>query len=322
MESDVILLECGQSLNYVCSCMYASNLNKDVEKRDFFAKYLINNNVDKNHIMNGMRNIDKNKLPSTNEINDFYDRLLNKDVKQQDNKYVVDYIKQGDCLELLKEMEDNAVDVCFTSPPYNDSGNGSDFNRQGGSHTKYLTPENVSRKNKDWFEWQCEVIDEMLRVSRKLVVYNVQGLKSNRRNVYKLIGHYADCIHDIVIWYKKSATPTSTKHKLSNRYEYLLLLKPKGIKGVDVTSEFKWNVFDIDGNRNNPYANIHKAVMSKSLSDEVIKEFTSEGDVVLDPFFGMGTTGVSCVEQGRHYIGFELCKEYCDAARERIKNVK
>lgn len=322
MRNNDMLLKCGQSLNYVCSCMYASNLNKDAEKRDFFAKYLMANNVDKNLMKDIMMKIDKNKLPSKNELDSLYDELSNKNETQQNDKQLFDYIKQGDCLELLKEMEDNTVDVCFTSPPYNDSGNGSDFNRQGGSHTKYLTPESVSRKNKDWFEWQCEIIDEMLRVSKKLVVYNVQGLKSNRKNVYKLIGNYADCIHDIVIWYKKSATPTSTKHKLSNRYEYLLLLKPKGVKGVNVTSEFKWNVFDIDGNRNNPYSNIHKAVMSKSLSDEVIKEFTSEGDIVLDPFFGMGTTGVSCVEQGRHYIGFELCEEYCNAAKERIENIK
>ena len=230
-----------------------------------------------------------------------------------------DYIECGDGLELMRNMADGSVDVSFTSPPYNDSGKGGDFHRKGGSHTKYLTPECESRENKDWFEWQCECIDEMLRVSKKLVVYNVQGLKSNRVNVYKLIGRYAHCIHDVVIWYKRSATPTSTKHKLSNRYEFLLLLKPKGVKGVDVTSEFKWNVFDIDGNRNNPYSKIHKAVMAKSLSDEVIKEFTNEGDVVLDPFFGMGTTGVSCIEQNRHYIGFELCDEYVTHAKLRLE---
>lgn len=324
MIGNDILLDCNKSIDYVCCCMYVSNINNEEEKRNFFAKYLLDNNVNKNDIKNIMVNINKNNLPMQDEVDYFYNNLKNKNTLEEnycekENKNF-DYIKKGDCLHLLKEMDDNTVDVCFTSPPYNDSGNGSDFNRKGGSHTKYLTPESESRKNKDWFEWQCEVIDEMLRVSKKLVVYNVQGLKSNRKNVYKLIGHYADCIHDIVIWYKKSATPTSTKHKLSNRYEYLLLLKPKGVKGVDVTSEFKWNVFDVDGNRNNPYSNIHKAVMAKSLSDEVIKEFTIEGDIVLDPFFGMGTTGVSCVEQGRHYIGFELCEEYCNAAQERIEN--
>lgn len=317
-----ILLECGKSLDYICSCMYVSNTNKDAEKRNFFAKYLLENNISKNEIMNNLTNVNKNNLPTEANVSEFYISLKNKkENNKQEKNMAFDYIKKGDCLELLKDLEDKSVDVCFTSPPYNDSGNGSDFNKKGGSHTKYLTPESESRKNKDWFEWQCEIIDEMLRVSKKLVVYNVQGLKSNRKNIYKLIGHYADCIHDIVIWYKRSATPTSTKHKLSNRYEYLLLLKPKGVKGVDVTSEFKWNVFDIDSNRNNPYANIHKAVMSKSLSDEVIKEFTSEGDIVLDPFFGMGTTGVSCVEQNRHYIGFELCEEYCNAAKERIEKV-
>ena len=226
-----------------------------------------------------------------------------------------------DCLEGMKMMEDNSVDVSFTSPPYGDTGNGSDFKRKGGSHTKYEIPEIKTRKQKDWFEWQCQIIDEMLRVTKKLVIYNVQGLKSNRKNVYKIIGHYNEQIHDIVIWYKKSATPTSTKHKLSNRYEYIILLKPKGVKGVDVNSEFKWNVFDINKNTNNPYSNIHKAVMSKQLCDEVIKEFTRPGDLVLDPFMGVGTTALSCEENGRDFIGFEIFKKYCDIATNRLNDM-
>lgn len=62
--------------------------------------------------------------------------------------------------------------------------------------------------------------------------------------------------------------------------------------------------------------------MSKAFCDEVIKEFTSPGDIVLDPFFGMGTTGVCCIEQNRKYIGFELCQEYVDKAQERINKLE
>lgn len=228
----------------------------------------------------------------------------------------VDYIRKGDCLDLLKEMDDKCVDVCFTSPPYNDTGtkNESVSNVKSNTHKKYLHVEN----RKDWFEWQCEVIDEMLRVGKKYVLYNVQGLLSNRRDVYKLIGKYADRIHDIVIWYKPNGTPTSTPHKLSNKYEFLLVLKCNGVKGVDVTSKFYTNVIVQNINSNKEFAKIHRAVMNKAFCDEVIREFTSEGDIVLDPFFGMGTTGVSCVEQGRHYIGFELCDTYVTSAEDRI----
>lgn len=233
-----------------------------------------------------------------------------------------DYVKMGDCLELMKEMEDNSVDVSFTSPPYNDIGTSKEHvknaSKTGGSHKKYLYVE----QRRDWFEWQCEIIDEMLRVSKKYVLYNIQGIKNNRKDLYKIIGKYSDIIHDIVIWYKPNGMPTSTPHKLSNKYEMVLILKCKGVKGVDVQSKFYNNVIVKNSNHNNEFSKIHRAVMSKDFCDEIIKEFTQKGDIVLDPFFGMGTTGVSCIEQGRHYIGFELCEEYVKASIERLSKCK
>lgn len=229
------------------------------------------------------------------------------------------YIKQGDCLDLMRILEDNCVDVSFTSPPYNDSGNKNEsIERKEGTHRKYLEVETRS----DWFEWQCEVIDEMLRVTKKLVLYNVAGLKNNRVNVYKLIGRYCDIIHDIVIWYKPNGTPTSTPHKISNTYEYLLLLKPNGVKGVDVNSLHYRNVIVKNTNTNKEYSKIHKAIMGKDFCSEVIKEFTKEGDIVLDPFLGLGTTGICCIEQNRKFIGFELNKVYCNIAYERLKEAR
>lgn len=230
------------------------------------------------------------------------------------------YIQCGDCLELMKQLPDKSIDVCFTSPPYNDTGNNNQnvaiADKGGGNHKKYLHVETRT----DWFEWMCEVIDEMRRISKKYVLLNIQALKKNRENVYKLIGHYAKYIHDIVIWYKPNGLPTSTPNKLSNTYEFLLIIKCDGVKGVDVNSTFYRNVIIQNNNSNKEYAKIHRAVMAKNFSDEVIKEFTKENDIVLDPFLGVGTTVVSCVEQNRKFIGFELCKEYFEVAYKRISD--
>lgn len=237
------------------------------------------------------------------------------------NAYATPYgvVKQGDCLELMKELKDNSVDVCFTSPPYNDTGTKNEHLAKMKSHNTHKKYLHVERRE-DWFEWQCEVIDEMLRISKRYVLYNVQGLSSNRKNVYKLIGRYANRIHDIIIWYKPNGTPTSTPHKISNKYEFVLILKPDGIKGVDVATKFGYtNVIVQNINSSKEFVKIHKAVMKKEFCDEIIREFTREGDIVLDPFGGVGTTGVSCIEQGRKFILFELCKEYCDASIDRIK---
>lgn len=231
-----------------------------------------------------------------------------------------------DCLEGMRTlMADNSVDVSFTSPPYNDIGRDGDYREDGNlytdhgsTHTKYKYVET----RKDWFEWQCEVIDEMLRVSKKYVLYNIQGIKNNRADLYKLIGRYSDRIHDIVIWYKPNGCPTSTPHKLSNKYEMLIIIKCDGCDGVDVSSRNYNNVIVENINPNKEYGKIHKALMSKTFCSEVIREFTSEGDTVLDPFFGLGTTGICCIEQNRNYVGFEIFEEYASLAEDRLKDAR
>ena len=163
-----------------------------------------------------------------------------------------DYIECGDCLELMKQLSDKCVDVSFTSPPYNDTGNKNQdvaiADEGGCTHKKYLHVET----RKDWFEWMCEVIDEMRRITKKYVLLNVQALKKNRENIYKLIGHYSKHIHDIVIWYKPNGLPTSTPNKLSNTYEFLIIIKCDGVKGVDVNSTFYRNVIVQNNNSNKP----------------------------------------------------------------------
>lgn len=235
-----------------------------------------------------------------------------------------DTLYNMDCLEGMKLMPDKCVDVSFTSPPYNDKGHSDTVSDTGKfkSHTDHHTKYKWNDFREDWYQWQCDVIDEMLRVSKKYVLYNVQGIKNSRHDIYKIIGKYADRIHDILIWHKPAGQPCSNPHKISNRYEFVLILRCDGVHGVDVNSNFYTNVIYLNGNTNRDFSKIHRAVMAKNFCDEIIKEFTKPGDIVLDPFFGLGTTGVSCIEQGRHYVGFEIFEEYFNIANDRLNDAK
>lgn len=224
----------------------------------------------------------------------------------------------GDCLELIKNLDDNSIDVCFTSPPYNSKGNEGMRADKSDSHQKYLSPETWD----NWLEFQYQIIDEMLRVTKKYVLYNIQAIKSNRQDVYSLIGHYANRIHDIIIWYKPNGAPTSTPNKISNKYEMILILKPDGVDKVDVNSTYYTNVLTFGLCSNNEYRDIHKAVMNYDLAYEIIKEFTKERECVLDPFFGTGTTGVACKALNRNFIGFEINQTYVDASINRLYGIK
>ncbi len=218
-----------------------------------------------------------------------------------------------DCLQVMRNMEDASVDVVFTSPPYNDSAK-TQRDVEKKRHLKY---QNIEYRD-DWYEWQCECIDEMIRVSRKYVMYDIQAILSNKADVYRLIGKYADVIHMILIWYKPNAQPQPYEHRIGNSYEMVIILKAKKFDCLHVNSKRYRNVIVQNINSDHTYSDKHRALMSQDFANEIIREFTSEGDLILDPFMGLATTGIACINQRRNFIGVEINKEYFDLAEDRL----
>lgn len=189
-------------------------------------------------------------------------------------------------MEVLKQMKDCSVDVTFTSPPYNDSAK-TERDVEKKRHLKY---EQIESRD-DWLEWQIEVIDQLLRVTKKYVLYNVQAILSNREDVYKLIGHYAEQIHQILIWYKPNAQPQPYKNRIGNSYEMVLILRGKKFKNLHINSEHYSNVIVQNINADHRYSDKHRAVMSISFSDEIIREFTQGGGDCVRPLHGLSNNG-------------------------------
>lgn len=211
-----------------------------------------------------------------------------------------DYIKLGNCIELLKEIQDNSIDVVFTSPPYNSK-----------RHKKY---DHYEDNIEDYHGMLCDVTNECLRVTKKWVIVNIQANYYNKTEIYKYIGTYSDKIQRIVIWEKSNPTP-SYPHQLTNSYEYFIILGDVPVKTNSVS--FK-DVIHSSVNSNKFKG--HSAVMNKDVCDLFIREFTQKGDLVLDPFLGSGTTAVSCIDLDRHYIGYEISKDYFEIAEKRISD--
>ena len=206
------------------------------------------------------------------------------------------------------------MDVVFTSPPYNDSGS-TESDKKNKRHFKYENAENRD----DWLNWQIECVDEMLRVAKRQVLYNVQPILNNKSDVYKLIGHYADKIDNILVWYKPNAQPQHYPHRIANFYELVIIFKGKEFDKLYINSNGYKNVIVKNINSNNVFSDKHRAVMSESFCDEIIREFTLPTDKVLDPFMGLATTGISCVKHGRSFVGIEIHKPYFDIAKERME---
>lgn len=202
----------------------------------------------------------------------------------------------GDCLEEMKKIPDGSVDISFTSPPYNRKRN-----------DKY---ENYDDTIDDYFGFLVNSIDELLRVTKGNVFINIQKNYYNKEEVFRLIGHYSKEICEIFVWEKSNPMPASG-FNITNAYEFIIVF------GKSIKSNKTYTKNHITTSTARMLKN-HKAIMHPDIANFFIENFTREKDIVLDPFMGSGTTGVSCKKLNRNFIGIELDETYFNIAKKRI----
>jgi len=207
---------------------------------------------------------------------------------------------QGDCLDIIKEMNDNSVDIVFTSPPYNRKRN-----------DKYTHYDDIIE---DYFGWSCKVIDELIRVSKGNVYYNIQKNYYNKMDVFKIIGRYSEQICDIIIWEKSNPLPANG-FNITNAYEFIIVF------GKNIKANQTYTKNHITTSVTQMIAE-HKAIMHKDVAMFIIDRFSSIGDTILDPFAGTGTTGVICQRLNRNYILIEKTPEYVEIIHTMLKENK
>lgn len=239
-------------------------------------------------------------------------------------------IVQGDCLEVMSRLPDASIDLIVTSPPYN-------FGLDG-----YLGHEDT----KDWtgyFDWIGRVFDECARllVPGGRIAVVVQPLFSD----YVATHHYyAEALRRAgllfmaeILWDKHNynckytawgswRSPSLPYFKYT--WEFIEVFakesrrKPGDRDRATITGdEFKKWVYakwDIAPERRMKEFR-HPAMFPEAVADRLIKMFSYEGDLVLDPFNGAGTTTLVARRLGRRYLGIDISEEYCEIARRRIE---
>jgi site-specific DNA-methyltransferase (adenine-specific) len=202
-----------------------------------------------------------------------------------------------DCFDVMQFMRNDSVDVTFTSPPYNRKRN-----------DKYT---NYDDTIKDYFGFLVRSIDEMRRVTKGNVYVNLQKNYYNKVDIFRLFGHYAEELYEVFVWEKSNPMPANN-YSVTNAYEFILAFGDKCKANHNYTKNHLTT--SVVTNR----LQSHKAVMHPALADFFVKNFTQPGDRVFDPFMGSGTTGVSCIKNGRKFTGVEIDEEYYNIAKERI----
>jgi len=208
----------------------------------------------------------------------------------------------GDCFKYVPKIETDSIDTVITSPPYNRKRNDKYNN-----HTDVVD---------DYVSFLSRSINDCLRVCRGNVFYNLQKNCYNKQDVHKVMGMFAEQIVEVIIW--KKSNPMPNPH-LINAYEYILVLS-KNNKSLTANKTYTLNHFETPVFSKNPYKKIHRAVMHPYACRFLLENFTQKGDLVLDPFMGVGTTGVESIKLDRRFVGIELNSVYFKIAQERMEN--
>ena len=235
-----------------------------------------------------------------------------------------------DCLDYMQTMEDNSVDLTFTSPPYNMNLTLNSKNQYVQAKDKDHEFRNKYKNDADnmtmeeYYEFTKTVLDDLLRISN-IVFYNIQFLTGNKRALFRIIGDYNEFLKEVIVWDKSWAAPAMNKGVLNSRHELILVFtKHNAIKRTFDKYNFSRgtlpNVWQVK--KQTSKLKGHWAVFSEELCRLVVENFSDQGDVLFDPFMGSGTLGVIAKQTQRNFIGVERDKEYFDFAAERINNTQ
>ncbi len=248
-----------------------------------------------------------------------------------------DKILKGDCIELMNSLPEKSVDVIFADPPYNMQLKG-ELHRPDNSH--------VDAVNDSWdqfsgFDAYDQFTRDWLTAARRVLKDTgtiwVIGSYHNIYRVGSIIQDIGFWVLNDIIWRKTNPMPNFRGTRFTNAHETLLWCnKGEGFNKYtfnyeamkafndDVQMRSDW-LLPICSGKERLKVNGHKGHSTQkpeALLYRVLLSSTNKGDVVLDPFFGSGTTGAVAKKLGRHFIGLEREEKYIKLATARIKDVE
>ena len=243
----------------------------------------------------------------------------------------------------MKELPDNSIDLMVTSPPYNiNVSYGNKWEKGKSIESKGKKYEDNMPENK-YRELLKKTLLETSRVLKPkgTLCINMKNRMIDDRIVspHFIIDFLPDLyLKNIIIW--NFDWGGSTNKRFSSRYEYIFFFSKHkkewtfNLDDISIPSlnyrpdryktQFKnptdvWTIPLVSGNSNERTE--HPAQYPEKLIDRIIKGMTNEGDIVLDPFMGSGTSAVVAKKLKRNFVGYEINKEYIDITEKRLKNV-
>ena len=250
----------------------------------------------------------------------------------------VDTIINGECIEELKKLPSGSVDLVFADPPYN-LQLGGDLLRPDNSKVdavdddwdRFASFEHYDRFTREW-------LAECRRVLKDDGAIWVIGSYHNIFRVGSALQDLGFWLLNDIVWRKSNPMPNFKGTRFANAHETLIwAAKSRGARRYtfnydalktandDIQMRSDWTLPLCTGEerlKDETGAKAHPTQKPEALLHRVILASTKPGDVILDPFFGTGTTGAAARRLGRHYIGIERETQYVKLAKQRITQVQ
>lgn len=255
----------------------------------------------------------------------------------KNNKYIDTEnftLYNDDCFKRLKKVEPKSVDMIFADPPYFLSSggvschSGKQVSVNKAEWDKSVTIEEKIRFNRKWIKLCREVLKEdgtiwisgtfhniyvigmALELEGFSIINNITWQKPNPAP--NLACRCFTNSTETILWARKQLTP---KKKGKHTFNYSLMKEINGNKQMkDV-----W-LIPLVKKEEKKYGK-HPTQKPLALLERIILASTNEGDLVLDPFNGSGTTGLVSVKLNRRYIGIDKELEYCELTKKRLENI-
>ena len=216
-------------------------------------------------------------------------------------------IYNGDCIEGMKAMPNESVDLIVTDPPYLISYKTNYRKDKSHKFGKEIANDNDPYVISEYIKECHRIMKDNTAMYMFCSFDKVDFFKQELEKYFK--------VKNMIVWVKNNHTAGDLKAQFGKKYELVFLVN-KGralFNGKRLTDV--WEFDRVVGNNQ-----LHQNQKPVELIEQCIIKHSNVGDVVFDGFMGSGTTAIACLNTDRKYIGFELDEEYYKIAEQRIKD--
>lgn len=227
----------------------------------------------------------------------------------------VNKIYNMDCLEGMKTIPDKSIDLIVTDPPYKTTSRGGTGNSGGMCKTEIFSKGQVFKHN------DIKITDYMPELFRILKDGSHFYIMTNQVNLYEMLTVAKDIGFHFtrsLIWNKGNKIMGQA---YMSQFEYILFFRKGKFKKINNCGTA--DILDVPNKKTKGEdgKNLHDTEKPVELMEILIGNSSVDGEIVLDPFVGIGSTIIASKNLNRQYIGFELDKTYFNIANERINEV-